>query len=408
MKTDVCRSCGSMSLTTFLALGTTPLANALLCEEDLTRDEPRFPLDVAFCSECSLVQILETVPPDVMFSEYLYLSSFSTTMVEHARALAERTIATRHLGPKSLAMEVASNDGYLLQWYAKQGVPVIGIEPAQNVAAIARDKGIATECAFFGLATATGLAERGLQADVLHAHNVLAHVPQLNDFVAGIRRVLKIDGIGIIEVPYVADLIRRVEFDTIYHEHLSYFSLTALDTLFRRHQLTIADVKHVPIHGGSLQLELQHPGQVARSAAVLELLAEERAAGVDAFAFYADFSQRVETLRTELVPLLHQLKATGKSIGAYGASAKGSTLLNVCGIGRDLLEFTVDRSSMKQGRFMPGVHLPIVAPSRLESNPPDYLLLLTWNFVDEILEQQKAYRAAGGKFIIPLPQPKIV
>ncbi|MCL2449947.1 MAG: class I SAM-dependent methyltransferase, partial [Polyangiaceae bacterium] len=346
MRTDVCRSCGSKSLALFLSLGETPLANALLGPADLEKPEPRFPLDVAFCESCALVQILETVPSEVLFTEYVYSSSFSSTMVEHARALAHELSGVERLGPGSLVVEAASNDGYLLQWYAARGVRVLGIEPAQNIAKLARDRGVPTECSFFGSSTAADLVRRGCRADVFHAHNVLAHVPDPNDFVAGIRELLKPEGLVVVEVPYVVDLVQHVEFDTIYHEHLSYFSLHALRTLFARHALDVVDVRQVAIHGGSLQLRVRHANESTPEPSVDRLLAYEREHGADTLAFYASFSERVAGLRRELLSTLDGLKADGKSMAAYGASAKGSTLLNSFGIGTDYLSFAVDRSTL--------------------------------------------------------------
>jgi hypothetical protein len=302
-------------------------------------------------------------------------------------------------------MEAASNDGYLLQHYRDRGIPVLGIEPAGNIAKIAERNGVPTRCAFFGRDEAERLASEGLRCDVFHANNVLAHVADLNGFVAGVRIVLKPDGVASIEVPYLGELVDKLEFDTIYHEHLCYFSATALDRLFARHGLLLFDVEHLPIHGGSLRLFVSHaPGQ--RSRRMKELLAqEERLTGPAA---YADFEMRALQLRTQLVTLLNKLKASGKKLAAYGASAKGATLLNYCGIGRDLLDFVVDRSTVKQGKLTPGAHLPILPPNELLVRKPDYVLLLTWNFADEILAQQAAYRELGGKFIIPVPEARTV
>jgi SAM-dependent methyltransferase len=402
-----CRSCGSRPLQPILSLGKTPLANRLITAERLSEPEPTYPLDLMFCPACTLVQITETVPPADLFSEYAYFSSFSDTTILSAKRLTERLTRERCLDAASLAMEIASNDGYLLQHYRDLGVPVLGIEPAVNIARVAETKNIPTRCDFFGRHLAQVLAAKDQHADVLHANNVLAHVADLNGVVAGIALVLKPGGLAVIEVPYVRDLIENCEFDTIYHEHLCYFSLTALDQLFARHRLTITDVERIPLHGGSFRLFVTHSGAVP-SRGVMDMLKMERSAGMLTLAYYCDFADRIETLRRELLGLLRELKAAGMRLAAYGASAKGSTLLNVFGIGADMLDFVVDRSTVKQGRFTPGTHLPILPPEALLERRPDYVLLLTWNFADEILAQQATYRAQGGRFIIPVPAPKMV
>jgi len=409
VKISVCRSCGASQFISVLDLGTTPLANSLLTAEQLSAPEPSFPLNVVMCAACSLVQLDYTVPPEAMFSNYVYFSSFSTTMLDHAKTLVGQVIADRALTAQHRVIEIASNDGYLLQYYKAAGVEVLGIEPAQNIAQVARDeKGIPTLTEFFGQALADHLAADGTLADVIHGHNVMAHVPDINGFVGGLKTILKPGGVIVIEAPYLKNLLDEVEFDTIYHEHIFYFSLTALDQVFARHGLTIFDVVLVPIHGGSLRIFAAHSAAEPRRQSVLDLLAEEATWGVSTPAGYEAFAQRVSHLKQTLVAALSDLKSQGKRIAVYGASAKGSTLLNTFGITHDQIDFVVDRSTVKQGLYTPGTHLFIRPPSALLDEQPDAVLLLTWNFAEEILAQQAEYIRRGGKFIIPLPEVRIV
>lgn len=413
MKPSACRSCGTPLGEAFLDLGLQPLANNLPRPEDLAagRPEPQWPLRLAVCPACWLMQITDVVPPTDLFETYLYFSSFSDALLRHAREAAAHHQQSERLGPGSLVVEIASNDGYLLRNFVEAGVPCLGIEPAKNIAAVAIQRGIPTLNEFFGLGLARRLAAEGRRADLILANNVFAHVPDTNDFVAGLATLLKPGAVAVLEFPYGCDLVEQREFDTIYHEHVFYFTLAALIPLFARHGVEIVDVQRLAIHGGSLRLSVAHHGARAASPSVASLLAEEHAKGVDAPAYYATFADQVNTLRGDLLQLLRSLHAQGASIAAYGASAKGSTLLNFYGIGRqgfDCLRFVVDRSTAKQGRRTPGSHLPILPTEALLQQRPDYTLLLTWNFAEEILAQQSAYRSAGGRFIVPLPAVRIV
>ena len=408
MRIAGCRSCGEPGLAIVLRLGEMPLANALLTREQLGHPEPKFPLEVAFCRRCALLQITETVPPETLFREYSYFSSFSDELLCHAAQLTNYVSAIRGLNSASLVVEIASNDGYLLRQYKEKAIPVLGIEPARNIAKVANEQyGIPTICEFFGHELACELRQQGILADVVHAHNVLAHVPDLNGFMEGLRLLLKPNGLAIIEAPYVRDLIERCEFDTIYHEHLCYFSLAALAHLLDCHGLVIEDVQRVPIHGGTLRLYIAPQEVASPRPSVRALLEEEAASGVGRLDFYEGFAQRVEQLRAGLRQLLHRLSRK-KRLAAYGAAAKGSILLNFCGIGPETLEFVVDRSPYKQGRYMPGVHLPIYPPAKLLDEMPNYVLLLAWNFSQEIMKQQSEYQRRGGRFIVPVPNPEVV
>ena len=402
-----CRSCNSTELSIFLSLGDLPLSDGFLEARQLVDNEPRYPLDVAFCATCSLVQILETVPPEELFgADYPYFSSFTDTLLRHSEANVKERIAERKLGSDSLVVELASNDGYLLQYYKADGVPVLGIDPAPGPVAAARAKGIDTLEAFFGLDFAKKLASEGRRADVLHANNVLAHVADTNGFVAGIATLLKDDGVAVIECPYVKDLIEHGEFDTIYHEHLCYFSVTALRALFSRHGLYITRVVPLSIHGGSLRVFVEKQNRPEQS--VHDYIESEQRLGLDRLDYYADFSTRVNQIRTELNELLQGLKERKARIVGYGAAAKGTIMLNYVGIGQETLDFVADRNTHKQGRYIPGVRLPISSPERVLAEQPDYVLILPWNFKDEIMAQQAEYRRRGGKFIVPVPRPTII
>jgi SAM-dependent methyltransferase len=402
-----CRSCGSRKLSVFLSLGNLPLSDGLLRADQLQSQEPRYPLDVAFCEDCSLVQIMHTVPPQELFgADYPYLSSFTDTVVRNAATNVAARLKERALDHGSLVIEVASNDGYLLQHYRAAGVPVLGIDPAPTAAAAARARGVETLEDFFGRDLAERLAATGRQADVLHANNVLAHVADTNGFVGGIAAVLKPDGVAVIEVPYVRELIRNVEYDTIYHQHLCYFSVTAVHNLFRRHGLFLNRVEHLPIHGGSLRLFAERTDRP--EAVVRELLDAERDEGITEFGFYRDFSRKVARLRERLRELIGDLRAGGATIAGYGAAAKGTILLNHAGLGSDVIDFVVDRNTFKQGKWVPGVRLPILPPDAILERQPDFVLILPWNFKDEILAQQADYLRSGGRFIVPVPEPVVV
>jgi SAM-dependent methyltransferase len=404
----VCRACARPGPEVFLSLGKLPLPDAFLRADQLDGPEHRFPLDVAFCPDCSLVQLVGDVPAELMFVDnYLYFSSFSDHLLRHARAHALDLIDQRDLGPDSLVVELASNDGYLLRNFLDAGVPVLGIDPAPEPAAAARELGITTLEEFFGVEVADRLVAQGQRADVIIANNVMAHVPDLDGFVGGMARLVADDGLITVENPYVRDLIEHGEFDTIYHEHTCYYSCTSVDRLMARHGLYLNHVEYFPdLHGGTLRWHIAP--QEARSEAVLAYLAEERASGLTTAAYYAGFAARVESIRSELRELVESLRAEGATIAAYGAAAKGTVLLNHVGLGTDLIDFVVDRNVHKQGMFMPGVHVPILPAEALLERLPDYTLLLAWNFEAEIVRQQDEYVRRGGRFIRPVPAPAIV
>jgi SAM-dependent methyltransferase len=407
-KRTTCRSCGGARLAPILDLGAVPLANAYLTHEQLAQPEPKFPLEVYFCEDCALLQLLHVVSPEALFSNYLYRTGTNQTIAAHNTALARAVTDHGRLGAPDLVVEVASNDGSLLSCFRKLGVRVLGIEPARNIAEIAREAGIETVNEFFGPAVAERVvAQHGPAAAVL-ANNVLAHVDGTVEFLASCRRLLRPNGRVVIEAPYLVEMLERVEYDTVYHEHLCYFSVTALLRLFAEAGLALDRMDRVEIHGGSLRMWARAGDGAGHSAAVLEMAAQEKARGLASLAAYLSFAGRVQRQREQLVGLLHKLKKEGKRVAGYGAPAKGNTLLCYCGIGADLIPYTVDRSPLKVGRYTPGSRIPILPVARLSEDPPDYILILAWNFAPEIMADLRWFRERGGRFILPIPEPTIV
>jgi hypothetical protein len=409
-KSFVCRFCQAELHYTFVDLGMSPLCESFLRPEQVNQMESFYPLHVFVCEKCFLVQLEEFVSPDKIFTEYAYFSAYSDSWLEHARRYTEQMIGRFHLNGKSLVVELASNDGYLLQYFVKSKVPVLGIEPAVNVAKVAVEKrNVPTLVKFFGEKLAKELAGEGKQADLLLGNNVLAQVPDLCDFVAGMKVLLKPQGVLTMEFPHLLQLIEGNQFDTIYHEHFSYFSFLTTEKIFAAHGLVLFDVEELPTHGGSLRIYGRHRDDNSKpvSARVVELRAREEAAGLASIDSYRSFAEKVKNTKRQLLECLIHAKQQGKSIVGYGAPGKGNTLLNYCGVGTDFIDYTVDRNPYKHGQFTPGTHIPIYPPERIRETRPDYLLILPWNLKNEIIQQMGHIREWGGKFIVPIPEATI-
>ena len=402
-----CRACGTPLRHSVVDLGLSPPCQSVVRPDQLAAGETFYPLHAFVCETCSLVQIDHTVPPDDIFTEYAYFSSYSDSWVEHARRYAVAVTDRFGLGATSRVVEVASNDGYLLQHFVAAGIPCLGVEPAANVAAVAVAQGVPTRVAFFGEDEAAAMVAEGLQADLLLGNNVLAHTPHLNSFVAGLKTLLAPGGVITVEFPHLIALIDGTQFDTIYHEHFSYFSFTAARRVFARHGLDLFDVERLPTHGGSLRIYGCHAGTRDVDARATALLADEAAWGVDRFATYDAFAERTREAKRGLLEFLIAAARDGKTVAGYGAPGKGNTLLNTCGIRTDLLAYTVDRNPYKQGTFTPGTRIPIYDPAHIFETRPDYVLILPWNLRDEIASQMAGIREWGGRFVVPIPRVEV-
>lgn len=411
MVSQKCRFCSQELNHSFINLGVSPLANDYLAPHQLNLAEKFYPLHTYVCSNCWLVQLEEFEPPSEIFSDdYAYFSSYSDSWLRHAKTYTAKMINRFSLNPGKQVIEIASNDGYLLQFFLKNNIPVLGVEPVATIARVAEAKGIPTLVQFFGVATAEAMVAAGQQADLLLGNNVLAHVPDLNDFVAGLKLVLKPSGVLTMEFPHLLQLVQQSQFDTIYHEHFCYFSLLAVEKIFATHGLMLFDVEELPTHGGSLRIYAQHDriAPYPLSDRVHQLQEKEQQAGLDQLETYTQFNQQAQKLKYQLLKLLIDLKSQGQQIVGYGAAAKGNTLLNYCGIGTDFLDYVCDRNPHKQEKFLPGTHIPIYPPEKLQESRPDYVLILPWNIKEEVMEQTSFVRGWGGKFIVPIPQTTVI
>ncbi len=402
----LCRFCQNELRYTLVDLGMAPPCNNMVSREQLNQMEPFYPQRVFVCEKCFLVQLLEYISPLEIFSDYTYFSSFSDSWLDHARRYTDLMQERFGLNSASQVVEIASNDGYLLQYFIEKGIPVLGVEPAANVARVALDKGIPTVIEFFGEKSARGLVENGHRADLILGNNVLAHVPDINDFVGGLKILLKGQGVITMEFPHLLRLMAENQFDTIYHEHFSYFSFTTVEKIFAAHGLTLFDVQELPTHGGSLRIYARHTEDATKPVGpgVADLKEREEAAGFSRLEHYAAFGEQVKETKRKLLDFLVEAKRAGKTIAGYGAPGKGNTLLNYCGIRTDFIDYTVDRSPYKQGKYLPGTHIPVYAPEKIKETRPDYILILPWNLKEEIARQMSYVREWGGQFVVPIPE----